>query len=88
MKSKNIPSCTALNESKYGDSEEYEFISEEFADYKVVQELYFRLEDETYWRASFKCDSTGKYDSLDESRFSIVQVAPKEFTIIKYLEID
>lgn len=80
-----IPTCEQLW------NEELEEIQEKVVDKwrhgVVVETIYKREEDATFWMASYRRSTDGETNELREGDAEICQVEPRQVTVTKYVPI-
>lgn len=75
------PTCQDIFEDKL---EAVHWDSAEWRHGVLRMEVYYRAEDDTYWRARYRVSTDGETNELREGLASIVRVWPSRVTAIEY----
>lgn len=76
------PNCQDILEDKFGEPIDCELGEWRHGPLRI--EVYYRAEDDTYWRARYRVSTDGETNELREGLASIVRVWPSRVTAIEY----
>ena len=79
----NKPTCEELSDMK----SVHRVADDSWRHGSYIKEVFYREEDNTYWRACYRLSTDGETNELYDGTASIIQVEPIERVVVDYQAI-